>query len=116
MSPGDEKQENEGINLELTPEQMLVQASTAEFVDREIIPRIGELDQSHTLDKDILKGMGKQGMLGAPIPEEYGGQGLDFVSTALICEEIERGDGGFRTLLSVHLGLNSLTLLEFGSE
>jgi glutaryl-CoA dehydrogenase (non-decarboxylating) len=47
---------------------------------------------------------------------EYGGQGLDFVSTALICEEIERGDGGFRTLLSVHLGLNSLTLLRFGSE
>ncbi len=119
MSPGEEPEEredNEGINLELTPEQMLVQASTAEFVDREIIPRIGELDQSHTLDMDILKGMGKQGMLGAPIPEEYGGGGLDFVSTALICEEIERGDGGFRTLLSVHLGLNSLTLLEFGSE
>jgi len=107
---------HEGINLELTPEQKLVQASTAEFVDREIIPRITELDQSHTLDMGIIKGMAEQGMLGAPIPEEYGGGGLDFVSTALICEEIERGDGGFRTLLSVHLGLNSLTLLEFGNE
>ncbi|MBN2027636.1 MAG: acyl-CoA dehydrogenase family protein [Actinobacteria bacterium] len=109
-------EEHEGINLELTPEQKLVQVSAAEFVDREIIPRITELDQSHTLARDILEGMGKQGMLGAPIPEKYGGGGLDFVSTALICEEIERGDGGFRTLLSVHLGLNSLTLLEFGSE
>jgi glutaryl-CoA dehydrogenase (non-decarboxylating) len=64
----------------------------------------------------IIKGMADLGLLGAPIPEEYGGQGLDFIATALICEEIERGDGGFRTLLSVHLALNSLTLLEFASE
>jgi len=64
----------------------------------------------------IIRGMASQGMLGAAIPEEYGGQDLDFVSTALICEEIERGDGGFRTLLSVHLALNSLTLLAFGNE
>jgi glutaryl-CoA dehydrogenase (non-decarboxylating) len=105
-----------GIGFDLTPEQKMVQASTAEFTDREIIPRIGELDQSHTLDMNIIRGMAEQGMLGAPIPEEYGGEGLDFVSAALICEEIERGDGGFRTLLSVHLGLNSLTLLEFGNE
>jgi glutaryl-CoA dehydrogenase (non-decarboxylating) len=105
-----------GIRLTLTPEQKLVQAAAAEFVDREIIPKITHLDQGHTLDVGILRGMAEQGMLGAPIPEEYGGQGLDFVATALICEEIERGDGAFRTLLSVHLGLNSLTLLEFGSE
>ncbi|MDD3718776.1 MAG: acyl-CoA dehydrogenase family protein [Actinomycetota bacterium] len=113
MSP---TQSQGGINLELTPEQKMVRDSTAEFTDREILPGITELDQSHTLDMGILRGMAEQGMLGAPIPEEYGGQGLDFVSTALICEEIERGDGGFRTLLSVHLGLNSLTLLEFGSK
>jgi len=94
----------------------MVRDMAAEFVDREIIPKITRLDQSHTLDMGILKGMGERGMLGAPVPEEYGGQGLDFVSTALICEEIERGDGGFRTLLSVHLGLNSLSLLTFGSE
>ncbi|MDY6795468.1 MAG: acyl-CoA dehydrogenase family protein [Actinomycetota bacterium] len=108
--------EQAGINFELTPEQKMVQASTAEFVDNEILPRITDLDQSHTLDMGIIRGMADLGMLGAPIPEEYGGQGLDFISTAIICEEIERGDGGFRTLLSVHLGLNSLTLLRFGSE
>jgi len=113
MSPA---QENGGIGFDLTAEQRMVQASTAEFTDREIAPRITELDQSHTLDMGIVSGMAGQGMLGAPIPEGYGGQGLDFVSTALICEEIERGDGGFRTLLSVHLGLNSLTLLSFADE
>lgn len=113
MSPS---QPQGGINLELTPEQKMVQTSAAEFVDREILPRITELDQAHTLDMGIVRGMAERGMLGAPIPEEHGGQGLDFVATALVCEEIERGDGGFRTLLSVHLGLNSLTLLEFADE
>ena len=50
------------------------------------------------------------------IPPEYGGAGLDYVSEALICEEIERGESAFRTLISVHVGLNSLSLLKFGSE
>jgi glutaryl-CoA dehydrogenase (non-decarboxylating) len=105
-----------GISLELTPEQVMVRQTAAEFTDHEILPRIGELDRLHKLDMKIVRGMAERGLLGAAIPEEYGGQGLDFVATALICEEIERGDGAFRTLLSVHLGLNSLTLLEFGSE
>ena len=106
----------EGINFELTPEQELVRTTAREFVDKEILPKISELDREHVLSFDIIHGMADLGMLGAPIPEEYGGQGLDFIATALLCEEIERGDGGFRTLLSVHMGLNSLTLLEFGTE
>jgi glutaryl-CoA dehydrogenase (non-decarboxylating) len=113
MSPSHEQA---GMNFELTPEQKMVQTTTAEFVDKEITPKITELDQSHTLDMGIIRGMADLGLLGAPIPEEYGGQGMDFVATALICEEIEKGDGGFRTLLSVHLALNSLTLLEFANE
>lgn len=104
------------ISFELSPEQAMVRATAAEFTDREILPKIAELDRGHRLDMNIIKGMAERGMLGAAIPEDYGGQGLDFMATALICEEIERGDGAFRTLISVHLGLNSLTLLEFGSE
>ncbi len=106
----------EGINFELTSEQKMVQAAAAEFVLKEILPNISRLDREHILSRDIIRGMAGLGMLGAPIPEQYGGGGLDFIATALICEEIERGDGAFRTLLSVHVGLNSLTLLEFGSE
>ncbi len=106
----------EGINLELTSEQKMVQATAAEFVEKEILPNISRLDQEHLLSRDIICGMANLGMLGAPIPEQYGGGGLDFIATALICEEIERGDGAFRTLLSVHVGLNSLTLQEFGTE
>src|SRR5262249_41119815 len=54
--------------------------------------------------------------LGVVIPEEYGGAGLDFVAEALACEEIERGEAAFRTLISVHVGLNSLSLLRYGTE
>jgi glutaryl-CoA dehydrogenase (non-decarboxylating) len=108
--------DREGIDFELTSEQKMAQAAAAEFVDKEILPDIARLDREHLLSLDIISGMAGLGMLGAPIPEEYGGGGLDFIATALICEEIERGDGAFRTLLSVHLGLNSLTLLEFADE
>ena len=60
--------------------------------------------------------MGELGILGIVIPEEYGGAGLDFVCEAIACEEIERGEAAFRTLISVHVGLNSLSLLRYGSE
>lgn len=108
--------DREGMDFELTSEQKMVQAAAAEFVDKEILPNIARLDREHLLSREIMDGMAALGMLGAPIPEEYGGGGLDFIATALICEEIERGDGAFRTLLSVHVGLNSLTLLEFADE
>src|SRR5688500_504233 len=60
--------------------------------------------------------MGKLGFLGAPIPEEYGGNGLDYVSLGILCEELERADTAFRVAMSVHVGLNSLTLLQWGTE
>src|SRR5256884_1858861 len=63
-----------------------------------------------------IEGMAELGLLGIVIPEEYGGAGLDFVAEALSCEEIERGEAAFRTLISVHVGLNSLALLRYASE
>ncbi|MDD5748758.1 MAG: acyl-CoA dehydrogenase family protein [Actinomycetota bacterium] len=104
------------MNLDLSAGQIMVRDTVAEFVERDIIPRISLLDREHKLEMSIIEGMKRLGLLGATIPEKYGGQGLDFVSTAIICEEIERGDGSFRTLLSVHLALNSLALLEFANE
>ena len=60
--------------------------------------------------------MGELGFLGAPIPERYGGAGMDYVSFALLCEELERADTAYRVVQSVHVGLNSLTLLQWGTE
>jgi glutaryl-CoA dehydrogenase (non-decarboxylating) len=81
-----------------------------------VLPVAHENDINHHLDMGIIEGMAELGLLGAPIPPEYGGAGLDFVCEALICEEIERGESAFRTLISVHVGLNSLSLLKFGTE
>jgi glutaryl-CoA dehydrogenase (non-decarboxylating) len=103
------------VDLDLNDEQRSIQETVREFVDRRILPVAQENDINHHLDMGIIEGMAELGLLGAPIPPEHGGAGLDFVCEALICEEIERGESAFRTLISVHVGLNSLSLLRFGN-
>ncbi len=63
-----------------------------------------------------MKRLGELDLMGVCIPEEYGGSGMDYNSLAIVCEELERGDTAFRTAVSVHTGLNSMTLLQWGSE
>ena len=86
------------------------------FVDERVLPNAIENDLNHHLDMGVIEGMAELGLLGIVIPEEYGGAGLDFVAEALSCEEIERGEAAFRTLISVHVGLNSLSLLRYANE
>ena len=104
------------MDFDLTPEQREVQATVRQFVDDRVLPRAIENDVNHHLDMGVIEGMGDLGLLGMVVPEEYDGAGMDFVSEALVCEEIERGEAAFRTLISVHVGLNSLSLLRYGSE
>jgi glutaryl-CoA dehydrogenase (non-decarboxylating) len=104
------------VDLRLTDDQRAIQETVREFVDRRVMPVAQHNDINHHLDMGIIEGMAELGILGAPIPAEYGGAGLDYVCEALICEEIERGESAFRTLISVHVGLNSLSLLRYGSE
>ena len=104
------------MDFELSDEQRLLQETVRSFVDERILPVAVANDLEHRLDMNLIAEMAKLGILGIVIPEEYGGAGLDFVSEALVCEEIERGEAAFRTLISVHVGLNSLSLLRYGSE
>jgi glutaryl-CoA dehydrogenase (non-decarboxylating) len=104
------------MDFELTGEQRLLQDTVRAFVDDRILPVAVENDIAHRLDMSLVEGMAELGILGIVIPEEYGGAGLDFVAEALACEEIERGEAAFRTLISVHVGLNSLSLLRYGTE
>jgi len=104
------------VDLDLTPEQREVQATVRQFVDERVLPNAIQNDIAHRLDMSVIEGMAELGLLGIVIPEKYGGSGLDFVAEALSCEEIERGEAAFRTLISVHVGLNSLTLLRYGTE
>src|SRR5262245_61530025 len=104
------------MDFELTDEQRLIQNTVREFVDDRVLPNAIDNDINHHLDLGVIEGMAELGLLGIVIPEEYGGAGLDFVSEALSCEEIERGGAAFRTPISVHVGLNSLSLLRYAYE
>jgi glutaryl-CoA dehydrogenase (non-decarboxylating) len=104
------------IDFSLTDEQRLLQDTVRAFVDERVLPVAIENDISHKLDMDLIQGMAELGILGIVVPEEYGGAGLDFVCEAIACEEIERGEAAFRTLISVHVGLNSMPLLKYGTE
>src|SRR5437762_3932679 len=104
------------MDFELSDEQRLLQDTVRRFVDDRILPTAIENDINHHLDLEAITGLAELGILGIVIPEEYGGAGLDFVCEALACEEIERGEAAFRTLVSVHVGLNSLALLRYASD
>src|SRR3989441_2716764 len=104
------------MDFELTDEQRLLQDTVRRFVDDRVLPVAVQNDVDHHLDMSLIEGMAELGILGIVVPEEYGGAGLDYVSEALACEEIERGEAAFRTLISVHVGLNSLSLLKYASE
>ena len=104
------------IDFSLSDENRLVQQSVRAFAEAEILPFIRDWDARGEAHPEVFARMGEAGFLGAPIPERYGGAGADYVSFALLCEELERADTSFRVVQSVHVGLNSLTLLQWGTE
>ncbi|MEK4382274.1 MULTISPECIES: acyl-CoA dehydrogenase family protein [Aeribacillus] len=104
------------MNFEFTEEQRMLRKMVRNFVDKEIIPNMREWDERGYFDTIIWKRLKELGLLGVCIPEKYGGSGMDYNSLAIVCEELERGDTAFRTAVSVHTGLNSMTLLQWGTE
>ncbi len=105
------------IELSLTDEQTLLEQTVREWGAREVAPRIHDLDNAHTFDKAlVIGGMKRLGLLGISVPEEYGGAGMDYVCLGLASEELEYVDTSLRVIMSVHAGLNCLSLLTWGTE
>ena len=104
------------MNFELTEEQQSVQKMVRKFVDKEIIPYIQEWDRNGEFQPSIMNRLAELQLMGVCIPEEYGGAGMDYNTLAIVCAELERGDTAYRTAVSVHTGLNSMTLLQWGNE
>lgn len=104
------------MDFSLTEEQIQVRDMVKEFAEREVAPYIHEWDAKVEFHREVLDKMGEAGILGLPIPEEYGGLGLDYVSLALACEELEYVDTFLRVIMSVHVGLNSLALWQWATE
>jgi glutaryl-CoA dehydrogenase (non-decarboxylating) len=104
------------IDFTLTDENELVRDAARSFAEREILPHIRDWDRAGGFPRELFGRMAELGFLGAPIPERYGGSGMDYISFALLCEELERADTAFRVVQSVHVGLNSLALLQWATE
>ena len=104
------------MDFELTDEQQLIKTTAREFTDREIVPVAGENSANHYFDTGLVRKIADQGYLGAIVPREYGGAGLDYVTYAIICEEIGRGCSAMRTVISVQTSLVCSTILKWGTE
>ena len=92
------------VDFSLTDENKLVQTAARAFAEAEILPHIREWDEKGEVHREVFERMGELGFLGAPIPEAYGGAGMDYISFAILCEELERADTAFRVVQSVHVG------------
>ena len=105
------------IGLDLTDEHRLLEQTVREWAAREVAPYIRENDRNHYFDRDrIVKGLKQLGLFGISVPPEHGGAGMDYISLGLACEELEYVDTSLRVIMSVHVGLNCLTLLAWGTD
>ncbi len=104
------------MDFTLTPEHHQAQELVRDFCKKEVAPIIKEADRKQELNPIILPRMGELGILGICIPQKYGGQGFDYITLGLVCEELEAMDTSLRVIMSVHVGLNSLALLQWGNE
>lgn len=110
------QQEDQLMNLDLTEEQKAARQTARDFAEKEIMPVARENDEQEKFPADLVRKMADVGILGTAIPEKYGGAGMDFISYALVTEEIGRACSSMRTVLSVTSSLVALTILKWGTE
>jgi len=104
------------LDFSLTPEQLMIQKMVRDFTSKEIAPIIKEFDRKQEPIPFAIPRMAELGILGICFPVKYGGQGMDFLSLGLVCEELEATDTSLRVVMSVHVGLCGLTLFQWGTE
>jgi glutaryl-CoA dehydrogenase (non-decarboxylating) len=104
------------MDFSLSPEQLKVQKTVREFAQKEVAPVIKEYDRKQEPIPWVLERMGELGILGLSFPVRYGGQGMDYLVLGLACEELEAVDTHLRVAMSVHTGLCSMTLFQWGTE
>jgi glutaryl-CoA dehydrogenase (non-decarboxylating) len=104
------------IDFALSEEHEQVEKMVRDWAGQEVAPKIHDLDREHRFERNFLKQMAELQLLGICIPEEYGGAGTDYISLGLACEELEYVDTHLRVIMSVHVGLNCMSLWCWGTE
>jgi alkylation response protein AidB-like acyl-CoA dehydrogenase len=115
-----------GYSMFLGEEHDLLRRTVRDFAEKEVAPHIRAWDRSGAEHSEgpetrshlrpILKRMGELGLLGICLPQKYGGAGMDYLALAVVCEELERVDSSLRVVMSVHTGLSSLSIFQWGTE
>ena len=104
------------MEFALTAEHEQIREAAYKFGQNVIVPSVGELDRQHTSDPETLKKLGEAGLLGLGIPAKWGGTDTDYISVGIACEELERADSTARVVMSVHVGLHCMTMMQWGTE
>ncbi len=104
------------MDFVLSDEQLLIRDAAREFCEREIVPRARDNDRAARFDRELAHKLGAVGFLGAPVAEEYGGRSLDYLSYALVVEQVGRADSSARTVVSVQTSLVCGSIEQWGSE
>jgi alkylation response protein AidB-like acyl-CoA dehydrogenase len=104
------------MDFALTDEQELIRSTAREFADEVIRPAADDNARNSHFDTDLVKRIAEQGYLGAIVPREYGGAGLDYITYGLIVEEVGRADSAMRTVISVQTSLVCSSILKWGTE
>ena len=104
------------IDFDLNEDHRALVQTVREFALAEVAPYIKEWDEKQQFNRAVLDKMAELNLLGVCLPEELGGAGFDYISLGLVCEELEAVDTFLRVVMSVHTGLNSLTLYTWGTE
>ena len=104
------------MDFELTQDQREIQSLTREFARAEIEPHAAEWDGEHRFPRELYDKLAELGLMGACVPEEYGGAGADFLAYILVLEELSRADAGVGVTVAVHTSAVTLPILAFGTD
>ena len=104
------------MDFDLNEEQKMIQETIRKFAKEEIVPVARENDKKAQFPRDIFEKLAELGFMGTPIPEEYGGVGFDYITHAIVAEELGKVDSSLRGIYSVQVSLVELPILKFGTE
>jgi short-chain 2-methylacyl-CoA dehydrogenase len=104
------------VNFDLSPEHELVRSTVRDFAERRVAPVAEELDREHRFPYELVAGLAELGLMGMPVPEEYGGAGADTLSYAIAVEELTRIDSSVAITMAAHTSLGTMPILMFGTE
>jgi glutaryl-CoA dehydrogenase len=104
------------LDEQLQPDERMIRDSVARFVSNDVVPLMTESFEHGTFPKELIKKSADLGLLGLTLPAEYGGSEASYVAYGLVCQELERGDSGLRSFVSVQSSLCMFPIFRFGSE